>query len=245
MRFSMPAAEALSHLKAALIFASKDATRTHLHAVRVEVLAAPRVARMVATDGHRLWMSDAFVTSDVPGVTLLDRLDVATIVKTIDRKGVDVEFAIAIDGNVRNVHVTQGARTIAIVPESAATFPPYQQIIPQAETSRASARVAPCLDSKYLSDACEAFVLIASTRGKAPGVYVVPGEGELDPICVASTDAPQALAIVMPRRDDDSRDALPGTLARFLGKRVSDCVHTAPKEGANVAPLASAKKRAR
>jgi hypothetical protein len=201
---TMDARRFVLNLKAALLSTSCDASRPHLHNVRLELHAEPACVRFVATDGHRLWLNEEpaelagrWAAWDPP-VASIDREDVVRLVKGVSVKKGCLPVVVALATG--RVTITQGTTTIGAFSPVVVRFPPYAQIVPPCVASD-SRRVRPSVDATYLSDVARSFALLSESR--AQDVTMTPGEGLADPIYFVSESAPRALAVLMPMRTRD------------------------------------------
>jgi len=205
--------ELVGALKAARLFASTDATRPNLNCVHVE--AVDNALRVTSTDGHTLWCAEIPAQDSAPATAWNANLaDVDIIVRELARGGtIEAEISLV----KRQVHDL-------VFEQVSENFPPYSAVIPALKACEPG-RYLPEFAAEYVSRACEAFRLYA--RGFAPTVpklgtrsekqkardrlnaHLAPPiawriGGALDPAIFYSPKFPCALAIVMPRRGEDS-----------------------------------------
>lgn len=212
--------ELFGALRAARMFACEDETREGLNCVHLSAVGS--ALRVVATDGHTLWCCeiDARETAadQTPWNVALD--DVDRIVRELKDAGeVEVEISIA----KRECLGTTGKQRTE-------HFPPYQDVIPRPKPGGRPPEFA----LEYVARACEA--LRAYGKGLAPVVkkgrsratFCSPditwrvGDKPCDPAVFFSPKFPRALAIVMPRRGDDTAGvSLEAFIDRMLSKRAA------------------------
>jgi hypothetical protein len=194
----------VANLKAALLAASDDFTRPHLHCVRIEL--AKGGLRYVATNGHWVWIHEdvARVQSENgPEAFLLSVPDAKKVLRAIDTRKVARDVPVIVDTAARTIG--QPGTPVSFVPVDA-TFPPYAHICPA--ESGVGERINASLSSDYIADVAAAFALVG---GK--GVIIAAGATDLDPVVFTSDHAPNALVILMPFRSnakaiDTQRSAL-------------------------------------
>lgn len=208
-----------AHLRAALLFASRDTTKPHLACVRIE--HAPDGARIIATDGHRMLVSAcATIGAFEPFEVTLAIGDASALVKALAATAKALPGAtVTISVDARAVAVEWVGQRLAFVAPDV-TFPPWRQVLPEAP-KRADARVHVPISARYLAEACDAFELLGraykvtagASRSKrdrsadpAVAVHVEHGARDLDPILMIAPDLPGTIAIVMPRRESNAAE---------------------------------------
>lgn len=191
----------VSNLKAALRAACVDSTRAHMNCVRIELRAG--AARFVATNGHWLWANEARCQASDEAVVCLFLDDVKRIVKGLDVTKKAATWGVELDTTARTV------RQIGTTLEFAACddrFPPYRQIIPEPVQPEPKPRKGKALELGLMCLASEYLIAVASAFAEIcpdAGLTFQPGPECLNPVVVRSEKCPDALAVVMPRRDRD------------------------------------------
>jgi hypothetical protein len=215
-------ADFVANLKAALLAACEDTTRSWMCCIRIELAAG--VARFVATNGHWLWVNEthyAEVTgTDEKGkktfgtssaVVMIPLADVRGILKGLEKSKKAAAWDLDLD---TSGHVQQVSTRLSFTPVKEDKFPPYAQVIP-------AVVVAPkdviALDPKYIGDVMAAFSEVSSNP-KSCGVVFEQSGGNLDPVVVTS-DTSSALAVLMPRRTNKS--AASGLISRYRGEKTA------------------------
>jgi hypothetical protein len=211
-------ADFVANLKAALLAACEDVTRSWMCCVRIELAAG--VARFVATNGHWLWVNETNYI-EVVGVDALGKkefgmssatvtiplADVRAILKGLDKgkKAAGWDVDLDTSGNVAQIGK---ATTFAPVKED--KFPPYAQVIPSGVVPT---KHAIAFDPTYISDVMAAFREVSSSCG---GVVFEQTGGEIDPVVVTS-DTSCGLAVLMPCRHDGKPQGS-AMVARYRGE---------------------------
>ena len=194
-------------LKAALVVASTDESRTVLNSILVEV--EQDQIRLVTTDGNRLLrvLVALPVVRENPhrNFSSLIRRDAAIAwTKIATPKGGAIPLKVELTSKGEDFS-TSGATISSCFGSSAldttdAQFPPYEQAIPLYEESRKPAHVVG-LSAKHLGDVGTIGGLIAS--GRTGGVELQLGSHELDPIRIDihnPIDGFDATYVIMPMR---------------------------------------------
>lgn len=206
-------------LRSALLHASTDETRVNLACVRLETTDDAHL-RIVATDGHRLFLADLPSTAADEGdregdAVHIDRATALALAKT----------AAAWDG----VSVRIGARDLAghVVSNVTEQFPPYNIVFPASATIGAPVKGGkPAMpggaNGRYLAEAAESLRDLAralmprAERGgsradrsvraterariEAAPIVVCTTGGDCDPILLGSPILPRVAILVMPMR---------------------------------------------
>jgi DNA polymerase-3 subunit beta len=156
--------EALSTMVERTMYAaSVDETRYNLNGVHLEVVGDTGKIRMVATDGHRLAMSERALGSDLSGLAslgsgvIIPRKGLAELKRLLDEDDVE-EVELAFEGNsglARKGDVTLVMRMIE------GEFPNYDQVLPKEIT------VHVVVASDLLVQALRRVVLLSSERSRA------------------------------------------------------------------------------
>lgn len=227
----------VGNLKAALLAAATDETRPSLSSVLIEFGNATGEgrARFVATNGYWLWINeisaDVISGIDEKGRQVLDReasarllisrKDAARIVRGIGTAKRQASFGVVLDVVTSKVQI--GGSVVDFEPVDA-VFPPYAQVLPSEKYMQ-----KPCssmaFSSEYLVAVCEAFTHAASYKATkvmpGAGVRLHFGSTDLDPAVATSHHLPEALAIIMPKRDDGAKQG------RALLERYRDAAKSA------------------
>jgi len=126
--FTLPASVLSTLISRTFFSISDDLTRAHVNSAFFEWHAGG--VRMVTTDGHRLSKADAALDIDVPGAgwhALIPLKAVGKLRKILDgAKTSNVDFAVS----GPNAFLSVGTMQFSVKLIDA-TFPPYQQVIPQ------------------------------------------------------------------------------------------------------------------
>jgi hypothetical protein len=187
----------IANLKAALLAASTDKARENFHVVRIVASVTDgEEVRFIGTNGHWLWANTVTapdVLVDGVNEISISVQDVKLILKGLKKKGGAVRVDLCALGKV-----VQDGDTVHTFAPVDARFPPYHQIIPAIAGTK---RVPILADASYVAAICEAFCLVSS--GRTTGVAFDAGTSNetQDQITATSKDAPNALAILMPRND--------------------------------------------
>jgi hypothetical protein len=175
-------------LKCIIPHASTDVTRSHLNAILLT--SEGGYLTMVATDGHRLahwrFTVSAFRFPVSDGLSfLLSLADAKTLLKSLPKKG---DQWVDIDTKAGSFTVANQAFQFKAVD---AQFPPYQQVIPSAEslTTHPGEQYVPWLsiNADYLADIAKSFA--NATTNKLAVMYIVssharPSIAELEQQCL-------------------------------------------------------------
>ncbi len=183
----------VSNLKAALNATSEDLTRPYLNAVKMAF--RDNVARFIATNGHWVWINEERTRGEGSADLLISSAELKRIIKQIDCSKKATSCAVEIDTEAKTVR--QQSTTVGFVVVDA-HFPSYSQIIP---ASVGAKRVDVGLAAEYLADVAAAFNTVCKKGKNGPGLVFEAGDKELDPVVVTAEDCPDALVVIMPRRD--------------------------------------------
>lgn len=224
------ASELAGALKAAAMFACTDATRQHIHCIHIEAVGS--ALRLVATDGHTLWVcevpaedgaADPAPAHQAPWNLRLE--DVDPILRALKAAVVEVDVLLP-------KHEIAGT----VYPSACEDYAPYLAVLMNS-VMLPPGKVHPEFAADYVKRCCEA--LAAYGKGFAPEVpktgtkhekemaraeresFISPPiswriSGELDPMIVFSPKFPAAFAVVMPRRGNggDNAEDIAGFLQR-------------------------------
>lgn len=204
----------LNFLKAALSIAPKDDTRYYLNGVYVQQLD-DLVVRLVATDGHRLFVSSFEHKTEIawarPGV-ILPREELERIVKYVgkDAPGLRVEFGV--NHPSVKIHEIAGMAvfTLKVIDGK---YPDYQRVVDSAASVFSAEREElqqTTLDSSYLK-AAGALAAVLESKGIIPFLATE----ESAPSVFAFADRPEALLYIMGQRND--RPALAAPTIKLFG----------------------------
>lgn len=208
---SMLADELRAHLKAALPWISEDFTRKDMCRLRIE--AEGRHARLVATNGHALWVSRVELCEEIaaPFVVHLYRNGVELLIKELRF----VEGWHRVDVHAERVKVGENEVVGAGFFTPDAAFPPWRQVLP---ATGIDGRVG-CLAANYVADAAASFTEVLkqiqrhqlsglsakerrdSTWRVLPGLFLsATGSHEYDPVYVHCPKiSTTALLLIMPQ----------------------------------------------
>jgi DNA polymerase-3 subunit beta len=152
-----------------LYAASADETRYNLNGVFFEYQAESGKMRMVATDGHRLALSDRLLSADLSSLAqgvIIPRKGIAELKRLLDEEDSD-ELEIGFEGNsgiVKKGGVTLVMRLIE------GEFPNYRQVIPR-ETG-----IHLTLPVDDLSHALRRVALLSAERSRAVKLDLTEGQ---------------------------------------------------------------------
>ncbi len=147
---------------------STDETRYNLNGVYFELIEEGTKLRMVATDGHRLAISERAVGAESSGFAsgvILPRKALAELKKLVDEEDAD-EIELGFEGNsalARKGDVTLVMRLVE------GEFPNYRQVLPKTNTQRVT------IASDILAQAVRRASLVSVERSKAIRVELAPG----------------------------------------------------------------------
>jgi DNA polymerase III sliding clamp (beta) subunit (PCNA family) len=189
----------LAYLRAARTHAATNDLRYYLQGVYLDTGAG----KIVATDGHRLFVANARgVKSAYPSVIIPNEtLDAALqqfrgeYARGKNLGGVEVK--ITIDGTHIAIDTPTGSVTGKALD---GTFPEWRRVVPKPEDI--GEQVPAVLNTQYLADACDALSIARNISKKVAGQHAIRihMRGEL-PTVIADTTA-DTLALVMPLRND-------------------------------------------
>jgi DNA polymerase III subunit beta len=157
-----------SMIERTMYAASTDETRYNLNGVYFELIEEGTKLRMVATDGHRLAISERAVGAESSGFAsgvILPRKALAELKKLVDEEDAD-EIEIGFEGNsalARKGDVTLVMRLVE------GEFPNYRQVLPKSNTQRVA------IASDVLAQAVRRASLVSVERSKAIRVELAPG----------------------------------------------------------------------
>ncbi len=222
----------VQNLKAAIRAASEDVTRINLNCIHVELDAAAGRARFVSTNGHWLWVNEIEVSeimgvdekgAPIKGTSTAElhilRGDAKKIIKSIETSKRARDWSVELDVDARTFRQLNTSVTFEALP-SEARFPPYEQVIPDPSTLTSKKRVVVTYAVEYINEVAGAFADVVGAVKGGVGLVFETGKEELDPVAISSTLAPQALAILMPRKSDVASPAL-AACAAYKSRRVA------------------------
>lgn len=157
-----------SMIERTMYAASTDETRYNLNGVYFELIEEAAKLRMVATDGHRLAISERVVGAESGGFAsnvILPRKALAELKKLVDEEDAD-EIELGFEGNsslARKGDVTLVMRLVE------GEFPNYRQVLPTNHTRRIT------IASDALTQAVRRASLVSVERSKAIRVELAPG----------------------------------------------------------------------
>lgn len=164
----LQAAVLSSMLERTMYAASTDETRYNLNGVYFELIEEATKLRMVATDGHRLAISERAVGSESTGFAsniILPRKALSELKKLVDEEDAD-EIELGFEGNsalARKGDVTLVMRLVE------GEFPNYRQVLPKNNTQRLT------IASDLLAQAVRRASLVSIERSKAIRLELAPG----------------------------------------------------------------------
>jgi hypothetical protein len=182
----------VSALRATLTHSADKDIRYYLCGVYLDC----RVGRIVATDGHRLFIGDMDAPADMDSF-IVGNADAERIVKACGtgRNIVSCSVSFGITKTDNKVWVTAELQDGSkfTFPALDGMFPDYRRIIPQVVQSAIPA----AYNGQYLADAAKALAIYRNRDPKKAGVLVHPAGND----CAIFTDGePGAMVLVMPMR---------------------------------------------
>jgi DNA polymerase-3 subunit beta len=165
----LPAAVLSTMIERTMYAASTDETRYNLNGVYFEVLDDVTKLRMVATDGHRLAISERLLGAEAAGLAsgvILPRKALAELKRLVDEEDAD-EVELGFEGPsalVRKGEVTLVARLVE------GEFPNYRQVMPKASRHRL------VIAGDALAQAVRRVSLISVERSRAIRLEFSPGQ---------------------------------------------------------------------
>lgn len=214
-RFTMSGGDLFTALTRTIGAISTEETRYYLNGVFMHCRNGK--LRLVATDGHRLYMQEfdapEFMTDDLPAV-IIPRKTIATLHKMAKGKAQPESFAIEVtDCKIR--FTWDGLDGVSYVLTSKlidGTFPDYQRVIPMHNNKRMRVDVAAL--QAAIGDAS----LVSSERGRAVKLTVTDGK------CIASVNNPDKGRALAEIRADYSSEALEiGFNAKYVTEILKTC----------------------
>jgi len=166
----LPAAVLASMIERTMYAASTDETRYNLNGVYFELLDEGAKLRMVATDGHRLALTDRPVGTEATGLAsgvILPRKALAELKRLVDEEDAD-EIELGFEGNsalARKGEVTLVMRLVE------GEFPNYRQVVPKSHRHRV------LISGDALAQAVRRVALLSVERSKA--IRVELGSGRM------------------------------------------------------------------
>jgi hypothetical protein len=193
----------LATLRAARTHAAEKDVRQYLTGVYLDT----RAGKVVATDGHRLFVANARgVKSDcAPVIVPIATIDAALKQFTGDyARGKmlgAVDVVITIDANTITIATPIGKVTGKALD---GRFPDWRRVVPKAED--VGEQVPAVLNTQYLADACEALSIARNLSKKAADQHAIRihMRGEFPTVITDNTIG--VLALVMPTRNDLGAD---------------------------------------
>lgn len=122
------------------------------------------VARIVATDGHILWLNElacecpAGPKGPIGGAFALHAKDVELFSKYL--KGTKRPVTITIEPDTQ--HAGDGSSVYAFNKEPLPLFPPYREVLPN-PGDFGGERIVPCFDAQLFARVCRMFILASGT----------------------------------------------------------------------------------
>lgn len=201
-------------LSAALSIAPKDDTRYYLNGVYVHQLD-DRTVRLVATDGHRLFLAsvehDKRIEWAQAGV-ILPREELVRIEKFLGKDAEKVEVRYGLKHPSMTLLEIGGIAQFTVKPIDG-KFPDYQRVVDSSAavfTAEREELTQTTIDAKYLK-AAGALSAALNSKGIIP--FLAPQDATYASV-FAFADVPEALLYVMAQRNDKPALAAP-TIALF------------------------------
>jgi len=189
----------LATLRAARTHAAEGDVRYYLNGVYLDTAAG----KVVATDGHRLFVANARgVKSVYPAVIVANEtIDAALKQFTGEyargKSGGTVDVTITID----ETRVTIGTPTGQVTGTAVeGRFPDWRRVVPKADA--VGEHVPAVLNPQYLADACEALAIARNVSKKAAGQHAIRIHMRGTDPTVITDNTIGVLALVMPMRND-------------------------------------------
>lgn len=206
----------MKFVTAALSIAPKDDTRYYLNGVFIHQLADNAI-RMVATDGHRLFIAQVAHTQVIDWAQkgiILPREQLERIAKYLGKSAIALRIEYGVKHPAVKVHEVGGMAVFSFGLVDG-KFPDYQKVADQSAavfTAEREELSQTTIDSKYLK---AAGALAASLESKGIIPFLAP-EGASYASVFAFVDVPEALLYIAPQRGREQ--ALPAQTVRLFGE---------------------------
>jgi DNA polymerase III sliding clamp (beta) subunit (PCNA family) len=192
MKFRANIKDLYTALNAALIHASKDYNRPHMHCVCISI--KDDSCHVVGTDGQRLAVYKLTIVpeeKDIDREYLLNYDDVKTLIPIL-KKDLKTDFTVPIEIDSDQVDVLLPMNRISIrtVDQSS---PPWQTILEHLPKNKKSKGLVG-LNAFFMRDVIKAF---GCKKDEAISIQV---NDELDPVIITAPKQPNLTIIIMPMR---------------------------------------------
>lgn len=189
-------AKAAARMVEQTVFATtQEESRYALSGVQLEIAPAqgePGRVRMVATDGHRLALSEMTIESESPSTTLIPRKTMVELMRLTSGAPDETELVLARDEN--HVYFTLGSRQL-VSRILTGQFPNYEMVIPKEHERQA------IVSAEAFAAALRRVALVADERSR--GVRLAFSEGRV---------------VLTARRLDEDEEAHEDVLCHFTGE---------------------------
>ena len=193
----------LATLRAARTHAAEKDVRHYLQGVYLDTAAG----KIVATDGHRLFVANARGVKSVHPAVIVPNETIDAALKQFTgeyARGKSlgaVDVTVTVDGP----HIAIGTPTGSVTGKALdGRFPEWRRVVPKAED--VGEHVPAVLNTQYLADACEALSIARNVSKKAASQHAIRihMRGEFPTVVTDNTIG--VLALVMPMRNDLGAD---------------------------------------
>jgi hypothetical protein len=193
----------LATLRAARTHAAEKDIRSYLQGVYLDTVAG----KVVATDGHRLFVANARGVKSVHPAVIVANETIDAALKQFTGEYARGKSLGAVDVTITidETRVTIGTPTGSVTGKALdGRFPDWRRVVPKAED--VGEHVPAVLNTQYLADACEALSIARNLSKKAADQHAIRihMRGEFPTVITDNTIG--VLALVMPMRNDFRAD---------------------------------------
>jgi hypothetical protein len=193
----------LATLRAARTHAAEKDVRNYLQGVYLDTAAG----KVVATDGHRLFVANARGVKSVHPAVIVANETIDAALKQFTGEYARGKSLGAVDVTITidETRVTIGTPTGSVTGKALdGRFPDWRRVVPKAED--VGEHVPAVLNTQYLADACEALSIARNLSKKAADQHAIRihMRGEFPTVITDNTIG--VLALVMPMRNDFRAD---------------------------------------
>jgi hypothetical protein len=193
----------LATLRAARTHAAEKDIRSYLQGVYLDTAAG----KVVATDGHRLFVANARGVKSVHPAVIVPNETIDAALKQFTGEYArgkslgTIDVTVTVDGP----HIAIGTPTGSVTGKALdGRFPEWRRVVPKAED--VGEHVPAVLNPQYLAEACEALSIARNLSKKAADKHAIRihMRGEFPTVITDNTIG--VLALVMPMRNDLGAD---------------------------------------
>lgn len=197
MKFTTNINQLYNGLNAAFIHACRDYSKSHLHAVCLDISKGDR-CHVVGTDGHRLAVYELSIAvkDGETGIFVLDYDDIKSLLPVL-KKDLKVDYQITVEietGKRANFNLVMNKASVRLKDEQ---FPPWKEVVPNMSDYGSQGSGVIGVNPWYLADVVKAFRFV---KGDDKPFIKIQIKKELEPIIITASIMSELLIVIMPGR---------------------------------------------